>query len=96
MPHAVVAVYFHPKETFPQQQQFFDERILPMVRSAPGFQTGLWGYDPSQSHTYSHVVFDSEANAQKLAGFMKEEAARPNPFGVTLVSITTVKQVARV
>jgi hypothetical protein len=93
MPHAVILVHDHPqRETFDQQQAFFRERILPMVTAMPGFVSGSWAYDAGPSRTHSHVVFDSQANAEKLLEQVKADTARPGPFGVTLLSATLAQQ----
>src|SRR5512143_256287 len=93
MPHAVILVHDHPqRETFQQQLAFFRERILPMVTTMPGFVSGNWAYDTGPSRTHSFVVFDSQANAQQLVEHIRADAAKPAPFGITLVSATLAEQ----
>jgi hypothetical protein len=94
MSHALVAVYDHPRETWSQQQRFLHERIIPMVKSHPGFVSGNWSYEKNESKSYTYIVFASEADARKMETFMRDEAARPNPFGVALGSITVVDVIA--
>jgi len=86
MPHAVITTHEHPKDTWKQQEPFLQERIIPMVKGMPGFITGSWSLDRSVYHTHSYIVFATEADASRLAAFIKDEASRPNPFGVKLLS----------
>lgn len=93
MSHAVILVHDHPqRDTFPQQQAFFHERILPQVTALPGFTSGNWAYDSRLSRSHSYVLFDSAANAQRLIDQVQADASRPNPFGVTLLSATLAEQ----
>lgn len=94
MPHAVVAVYHHPRETWTQQKQFLHERIVPMTRARPGFVSGTWSYGAKDSRSFGYVLFDSEQNARDLEAFLRAEAERPNPFGVAPVSIDVVEVLA--
>lgn len=94
MSYAVYAVYHHPRETWPQQKQFLHDRIVPMTKSQPGFLSGTWSYERNESKSVGWVVFDTEANARSLQTFMREEATRPNPFGVTPVVIEVVEVLA--
>jgi len=87
MSYALFAVYAHPRETWSQQKQFLFERIIPMCKAQPGFVSGSWCYEPKDSRTFGQIVFDTESNARSLETFMREEAKRPNTFGVTPVSI---------
>jgi hypothetical protein len=92
MSNAVILVHDHPqRDTFPQQTQFFEANILPMVQKMPGFVSGLWGYDTTSSRTHSYVVFDSEPAAQRLVDHLRNEAGQPNPFGIQLVSCTLAR-----
>lgn len=94
MSYAVVAVYRHPRETWPQQKQFLHDRVVPMTKSQPGFLSGTWSYERNESKSVGYVVFDTEANARSLEAFMREEAKRPNPFGVMPISIDIVEVLA--
>jgi hypothetical protein len=93
MSYAVILVHDHPqRDSFPQQEAFFNERILPRVTALPGFKSGNWAYDAGPSRTHSFVVFDTEANAKRLYDQVQEEAKQPNPFGVALISATLARQ----
>jgi hypothetical protein len=92
MPYALVFVHDHPqRDTFPQQQAFFNERILPMVQAMPGFVAGNWGYDPGPSRTHSYVVFDTEEHGRALLQHVRDDDGRGNPFGVKLISAALVQ-----
>jgi hypothetical protein len=86
MPFAMVSIHKHPKETWNQQEPFLHERIIPMVKAMPGFIAGHWSIDRSDYRSHSFILFASEADAARLATFIKDEASRPNPFGVQLLS----------
>jgi len=93
MSSVVIAVHDHPqRDTFPQQLGFFTERILPGVTAMPGFVTGRWAYDRASSRTHSYVVFATAADAQQLVDHLRGQSNVPNPFGVTLVSVTLAEE----
>ncbi len=93
MSHVVIAVHDHPqRETFPQQLGFFTERIVPTVAAMPGYVTGRWAYDRAASRSHSYVVFATAADAQRLVDDLRGQANMPNPFGVTLVSVTLAEE----
>jgi hypothetical protein len=94
MPHAVIVVSSHPKETFEEQNEFLRERIVPMVKSQPGFAIGHWARELNGPNGYSYVRFATEADARRMEAFMKEEAARPNPMGVKITSVIVVEELA--
>ncbi len=94
MSHACVVIYRHPRETWSQQEVFLHERIVPMVKSQPGFLAGYWSYEKNESKTVGYIVFANEADAKKLQAFLHEEAKRPNPFGVEQVSVDVVQVLA--
>jgi hypothetical protein len=93
MPYAIVTVHSHPRETFDQQKSFLHERIIPMIKSQPGFVTGYWGYDGAERVSNSYVVFATEADARRVAAFVKDESGKPNPFDVRPLSVTVVEVV---
>lgn len=91
MSHALFAIYNHPRETWTQQKGFLEGRIIPMVKSQPGFLSGTWTYDAKESRSHGCVRFASEAQARALESFMRDEATRPNPMGVNMVSIVVTE-----
>jgi hypothetical protein len=93
MPYAVVAVHSHPRESFDQQKSFLHERIIPMIKSQPGFVSGQWGYDTSERRSSSFIVFATEAEARTVAAFVKDESSKPNPFDVRPLSVSVVEVV---
>ncbi len=92
MSHAVVMSHDHPqRDTFPQQQQFLKDRIIPMVRGLPGFQSGHWCYEAGPSHTFSFLVFETAAQAQALVDMVRAESQQPNPFGIKMLSASVTE-----
>ena len=97
MSHAVVMSHDHPqRDTFPQQLQFLKDRIIPMVRGLPGFQSGHWCYEAGPSRTHSFLVFETAAQAQGLVDLVKTEAQQPNPFGITMLAASVTEVTAAV
>ena len=64
--------------------------VIPMVKEAPGFQSGVW-LAPADGQGISIVVFDTEANAQQAAEMVR--SGGPQPDTVELLSVE-VREVA--
>ncbi len=93
MHHTLFAIYTHPRETWIQQKGFLHERIIPMVKSQPGFMSGTWTYDSKESRSYGCVKFGTELEARALEAFLRDEATRQNPMGVAMISIVVTEVV---
>ncbi len=64
--HALVAVWSAAQEMADSHRQELDTRIVPMVRSLPGFVRGYWTEDAETGKLHSFIVFDDEAAARFL------------------------------
>jgi hypothetical protein len=65
--------------------------LIPVIRSAPGFRTGIWlSPDLTTGEGLSFVVFDDESQAQQAA----EMARSSNRPGETPLDVQTVEVIA--
>jgi len=65
--------------------------LIPMIRSAPGFRTGIWlSPDRTTGEGLSFVVFDDESQARQAAD-MARNSNRP---GETPLDVQTVEVIA--
>ena len=65
--------------------------LIPVIRSAPGFRTGIWlSPDPTTGEGLSFVVFDEESQARQAAD-MARNSNRP---GETPLDVQTVEVIA--
>lgn len=76
------------------QQKELHERIVPMVRQQPGFVHATWSYDAASHRSVSHLVFDSETAARKLAAYLQASAATANDAGVSFESLVVTEVLA--
>ncbi len=81
---ATLFVHRHPREGFDQQIAELKTRIVPIVKQQPGFRSGTWSFDPIESRSYSHLVWDSEETARRFFTFLRAQATQPNPLGIEL------------
>jgi len=72
MAHAVVANVNLEGRDFEQVERILREQVVPGVKQAPGFQSGVWLRMPDGNTGMGVIVFDSEANAKAA------EQAMPN------------------
>jgi hypothetical protein len=86
--HAMVATVTIADYESAQQQ--LHERVIPMVKQAPGFVGGYW-LAPADGEGLGLVVFDTEENANAMATRLRGPDVRPE--GVEVVSID-VREVA--
>ena len=56
--------------------QSLKENIVPMVAQSPGFVSGVW-LAPSDGQGHSVVVFQSEADAQRMVDGLRANPANP-------------------
>jgi hypothetical protein len=84
--YTTIFVHKHPGERFDEQVTELKERIVPLVKSQPGFLSGTWSFDTLAGRSYSHLVWESEESAQRFFSFLKAQATQSNPFGIVLDS----------
>ena len=91
---AILAVFDMDRALFAVQQRSLKERIVPFVKSQPGFVAGYWSYDHTTAKSYSFIVLESQEAATRFAEAVRAHNAQPNDAGVRLESITPVEVVA--
>ena len=84
--HAVVVTVQVDNEA--EARKTLTERVVPMVSGQPGFVTGVW-LAPEDGKGHSVVVFETEDQAQQMAGMVRQVA----PPDVTVDEVR-VRQVA--
>ena len=70
--------------------QGLKERVVPMVSGLPGFVSGVW-LGPTGGKGHSVVLFQSEADAQRMVDELRANPANP---AVTLDSVEIREVVA--
>lgn len=91
---AVVAVFKMDRALFAVQQRGLKERIVPFVKSQPGFVAGYWSYDHAAAKSYSFILLDTEDAARAFVETVTRANSGPNDAGVSLESITPVEVLA--
>lgn len=66
-----MAVWSAAREMADSHRQELDTRIVPMVRSLPGFVHGYWTEDAETGKLHSFIVFDDEAGARFFKGVVE-------------------------
>ncbi len=75
---------------FEQARQMLESRVVPGVKQAPGFQSGVWlAPEGNSGQGNSIVVFDSEDNARTAAERVRAQV----PTGVEVLDVQ-VREVA--
>lgn len=88
MSHALVMQVKLPQDGNPDEaQQMLKEVVVPLAKSQPGFEKGIWMHDGS-SNGVGVMVFTTAENAEAA-----KEILKPPPGGPQLVS-STVHEVA--
>ena len=85
MPYAFVAQVQFQEGSDPELgQKMLESEVVPLVKSQPGFQKGIWFRNVDGKTGIGTAVFDTEANA-KAAG----EAVRAQPRAAEQPQIIT-------
>jgi hypothetical protein len=92
MAHALVANVNLEGRDFEQVERILNEQVIPGVRQAPGFQSGVWLRMPDGKVGMAVIVFDSEANAKAAEQAMP--SMRP-PDAPPMTSITVCEVTAQ-
>ena len=64
MAHALVANVDLEGRDFAEAEKVLNAEVIPAVKQAPGFQSGVWLRSPDGKVGMGIVVFDTEANAK--------------------------------
>jgi len=72
MAHALVANVNLEGRNTEETDRILNDQVIPAVKQAPGFQSGVWVRSPDGKVGVGVVVFDSEASAKAA------EQAMPN------------------
>lgn len=93
--YAVVAVWKMDPAKADLQLSELTERIIPVVRSQPGFVRGRWTRAGDDVRHVAFIEFDTEANAQSFAGFVggNDDDGRRAAAGVVNESIDVLEVV---
>ena len=90
MAHALVANVDLGGRDVAEAEKVLNAEIIPAVKQAPGFQSGVWARSPDGKVGLGVVVFDSEANAKAAEQAMQ----RMRPAGAPPVTSLAVYEVS--
>ena len=89
--HALVGVWSAAPGMADTQRQELDTKIVPMVRSLPGFVQGYWTEDAETGRLHSFIVFDDEAGARFLKGVVEGNSQAQARVGISYDSLSVVE-----
>jgi len=89
--HALVGVWSAARGTADTHRQELEARIVPMVRSLPGFVHGYWSEDAETGKLHSFIVFDDEAGARLLKGVVEGNSRAQARVGISYDSLSIVE-----
>ena len=89
--HALVGVWSAARGMADTQRQELDTKIVPMVRSLPGFVHGYWTEDAETGKLHSFIVFDNEAGARFLKGVVEGNSQAQARVGISYDSLSIVE-----
>ncbi|MDQ3396285.1 MAG: hypothetical protein M3511_00715 [Deinococcota bacterium] len=94
--YAAVGVWNMEAGNWEEQQRGLHEDVIPMVKKIPGFVAGYWMADETARKTYTTIVWEDEAAAQRFASFVLGEMRREKQgeAGIKNESMTVVKVLA--
>ncbi len=95
--YAVIGVWNMDASRWEEQLQALNEQLVPMVGRSPGFVSEYWMGDRSASKTYTTIVLEDEAAAERFKAFGGGDEARANQeqSGVRNESLTVVEVLAK-
>jgi hypothetical protein len=93
--YAAIGVFAHARSGWEKQKEELHARIVPFVKTLPGFVAGYWTYDAETSKSHSLVLFDEEKQARRLVDQVTAETrGKSDAEGVTFESFIVVNVVA--
>jgi hypothetical protein len=91
MNYAVIGTFSMDRAKVDAQRVGLASYVIPKVKDLPGFLHGSWSYDPTESRSYSYIVWKTEADAKAMIEILKADTSRSAEAGVQLQSITVVQ-----
>ena len=73
--HAMLVVTKMDPTKHDAQRRELEERIVPIVKQAPGFISGTWMIDRGDGRASSMIVLDTEEGARQFAAMLQQQAA---------------------
>jgi hypothetical protein len=90
--HAVIGRFAMDTRHKDEQRKELTERIIPMVRTLPGFISGYWSYDEANGESFSYIVLENEAQAHALIEKVQANVAdRGGERGVSVKHIAVAE-----
>jgi hypothetical protein len=93
--HVIVGVFKMDPSKRAEQQVALHERIIPMLRQAPGFVSSTSSYDATTSRSYSHILFEAAEDARRFAAFVRGNGhGDQERHGVEIESLVVAEVIA--
>lgn len=92
--HAVVGIWTTDETRRDEQNRTLNERIVPLVRSQPGFVSGYWMHDPETGKSHTAIIFDSHSSASRFKTLVASRTQLAAQDGVVNDILATVEVVA--
>ena len=88
--YALVGVWTTAKPLETEQQDELETRIVPLVRSLPGFVQGYWSVDEQTGKLHSFIVFDAENDVRRLKDVVEGDSQAQARAGISYDSLSIV------
>jgi hypothetical protein len=88
--YALVGVWTTAKPPESEQQEELETRIVPLVRSLPGFVQGYWTVDEQTGKLHSFIVFDAEDGVRRLKDVVESDSPAQARAGISYDSLSIV------
>ena len=93
--YAAIGVWNMEAGNWDEQQRALHEEIVPLVRQSPGFVSGYWMADRVAGKSYTTIVFEDEAAAQRFRGFVLERVMNSIRNGLGMGKTEMAKEPSR-
>jgi hypothetical protein len=78
-----------------EQEVTLHERIIPMLQGLPGFVASTSSYDATRSYAHSHIIFETAADAEAFAAFVRADGmGAQKEQGVEVESLVIAEVIA--
>jgi hypothetical protein len=88
--YALVGVWTTAKPLESEQQEELETRVVPLVRSLPGFVQGYWAVDEQTGKLHSFIVFDAEDGVRRLKDVVENDSPAQARAGISYDSLSIV------
>ncbi len=92
--HALVGIWTMDETRREEQDHILNKKIVPLVRSQPGFVSGYWMHDPETGKSHAAIVFDSHSSAVRFRALVESRTQLAARALVTSDILATVEVVA--